>query len=110
MKKNLLSIILVAASTVPAIGAIPDAYTITPGNNATVTEITTIIVERSNEHNLEPYINRHITANGEKIAITQKANSAGNTITMTLATPIVQSGEYTLVIPEATFTYGYDYY
>lgn len=110
MKKNLLSIILVAATAVPAIGAIPDEYTITPGNNANVTEITTIIVERSNENNLDPYINRHITANGEKIAITQKANSAGNTITMTLATPIVQSGEYTLVIPKATFTYGYDYY
>ncbi|MBD5230869.1 MAG: leucine-rich repeat domain-containing protein [Bacteroidales bacterium] len=96
-----------APAQLPVQKTIPSGYTITPGQGAVVTKLETIAVEKRNEYYLEPYVvNRYVLVNDEKIAITQKANSQGNMITMVLATPVEKSGSYTVVIPKATFTYS----
>lgn len=100
------SMLSVSAAETPALKAIPSGYTITPGQGATVKTLETITVKKNNEYYMDPYINRHVMVNDEKIAITQKVSGGGNTITMTLATPVEKSGEYTIVIPKATFTYS----
>ncbi len=99
------SMLSVSATETATPKSIPSGYTITPGQGTTVKTLETITVKKNNEYYMDPYINRHVMVNDEKIAITQKVSGGGNTITMTLATPVEKSGEYTIVIPKATFTY-----
>lgn len=91
--------------------AIPEDFTITPGQGATVTSLKEIKVVT--EGHIETYVNRHISVNGEDIAVTQKTTGTyDNNLTLTLAKEFVQSGEYTIVIPKNVFEYNceYDYY
>lgn len=105
---------LLLASLVCAISAsaaIPEDFTITPGQGATVSSLKEIKVVT--EGHIETYVNRSITVNGESIGVTQKTTGTyDNNLTLTLAKEIVQSGEYTIVIPKNVFEYNceFDYY
>jgi len=110
MKKTLLisSAVLALAS---AQAAIPEGgWSVTPAPGATVESITTIVVKKTNEQYMDPYINRSIKINGEAYPVTQKASADGSSITMTLATPVEKPGEYEILVPERTFTYNYNYW
>lgn len=104
--KGILGVALAAIGSLTATASIPSGYTITPGNNATVTTLDVITLTKSNEYYLETYINRSIRVNGETIAIQQEANRQGTMITMTLTSPVTKSGTYEVVIPAGNFTYG----
>lgn len=109
MKKMLLLASLVCA--ISASAAIPEDFTITPGQGATVSSLKEIKVVT--EGHIETYVNRSITVNGESIGVTQKTTGTyDNNLTLTLAKEIVQSGEYTIVIPKNVFEYNceFDYY
>lgn len=106
--KQYLSIYFAAAATLGTLSAqaaIPSGYTVTPGNNATVTTIQKITVAKSGSFYHDPYINRSITVNGEQIAVTQKAINGDKAVEMTLATPIEQSGTYEIEVPARMFTW-----
>ena len=110
MKKHLL----IAAATLftgfaPALAAIPSGFSVTPDNGATVAELTTISVYNRSGY-MEPYVvNRYISINGEHYTFTAKASGQmDETLTFTLSSPVVQSGDYEIIIPEATFTTGWN--
>ena len=105
--KYFLASCLILCGTSEMSAAIPSGYTLSPGNNETVTKIETITLTKSNEYYLDAYVNRNIIVNGEVIPLDQEANLAGTKITMNLKTPVTKNGTYNLVIPAGNFTYGY---
>lgn len=106
MKKSLQLLLLLVGfmTALSSAAAIPDGYSVTPANNATVTSISKVTVSLRNCYYLDPYVNRSIKVNGEQIAVSQKATNSGGTIEMTLATPVDQSGTYTIEVPARMFT------
>lgn len=108
MKKTLLYLTLSTCTLLPAYAAIPDGgWSVTPKNGSTVDKITEITVSKTNEHYMDPYINRSVKINGEAISVTQKVTNNGGTVVMTLASPVEKSGTYEIVVPSRMFTYGY---
>ena len=66
MKKTLLYLTLSTCTLLPAYAAIPDGgWSVTPKNGSTVDKITEITVSKTNEHYMDPYINRSVKINGE---------------------------------------------
>lgn len=109
MKKHLLfTVISLLAASSAVSAAVPDAFTVTPEPGAKVNELTTVSVYNRSGY-MEPYVvNRYISINGEHYTFTAKASGMmDETLTFTLSSPVVQSGEYEIVIPAATFTYGF---
>lgn len=103
-----LQIAVVAAASIGSLStmaAIPSGYTVTPANNATVKTLSVITVAKSGSMYHDPYINRTITVNGEKIAVTQKAVNGGKAVEMTLSSAIDQSGTYKIEVPARMFTW-----
>lgn len=110
MKKSLLLFALAAGCVASAWAEIPDGWSVVPEEGSTVEKITELKVSKAYENSLDPYVNRSVKINGESIAITQKVSNDGGTMTMTLATPVEKSGTYTIVVPQGTFDYDYDWF
>ncbi len=109
-KKLLLSAMLLCAASVSSYGAIPDGWSVQPGDGETVEEIKTFVVKNS-IGGFDPYVNRKVKINGTDYAITQKVSGTKddtNTITIT-ADPITADGTYDIVIPAGTFDYNYNW-
>ena len=108
MKKTLLISALSLVLATPAFAVIPDGWNVTPGEGATVEKIETIVISKSTNSTLDTYVNRSVKINGESIAVTEKVSNTGWEITLTLATPVVKSGKYEIIVPKGTFDYDYN--
>lgn len=110
MKKSLLlTAVLAIVVSFPSMAAIPDGWTVTPGDGDVVTEIKTIVVQKDNGR-FDPYVNRVVKINNVDYPVTQKISGSTddvNTITLT-GDAIVADGTYNIVIPEGTFDYNYN--
>lgn len=88
-------------------GEVPSGWSVTPAPGSTVESITAVTA-KNNQGYLDPYLNRTLTIGGKPYTFkTSLSGMKDETITFTLDTPVTVSGEYEIVIPEATFTYSF---
>lgn len=109
-KSLLLTAVLTAAAALPSWGAVPDGWSVTPGDGDVVTEIKTIVVQKNNGR-FDPYVNCVVKINNIDYPITQKISGTTddiNTITLT-GDAITADGTYNIVIPAGTFDYDYNW-
>lgn len=109
--KQLLAAFTLGVCCFAASAAIPSKFTITPGADAVVDNITTIEIFTPTESDVYSYSKPDITINGSAVAVTYATSGSDNDLlTYTLAEPITEPGKYNIVIGAESFFYGlYEY-
>lgn len=108
LKTSLLSLVVAASLPIGAAAAVPKDYTVSPGDGATVEQITTITISCAEYEELASYPTPNITANGTPLSVTAKTSGTyNNVLTYTLDTPITEAGSYLIDIPAGAFWYEY---
>lgn len=108
--RTLLSAMLAISTSVFAYGAVPDGWSVQPGDGDNVEEIKTFVVKHTTGR-FDTYVNRKVVINGTDYPITQKVTGTYddvNTITLQ-QDAITADGTYNVVIPSGTFDYNYNW-
>lgn len=108
--RTLLSAMLAISASVFAYGAVPDGWSVQPGDGDNVEEIKTFVVKHTTGR-FDTYVNRKVVINGTDYPITQKVTGTYddvNTITLQ-QDAITADGTYNVVIPSGTFDYNYNW-
>lgn len=108
--RTLLSAMLAVSASVFAYGAVPDGWSVQPGDGDNVEEIKTFVVKHTTGR-FDTYVNRKVVINGTDYPITQKVTGTYddvNTITLQ-QDAITADGTYNVVIPSGTFDYNYNW-
>ncbi len=101
---------LAISASVFAYGAVPDGWSVQPGDGDNVEEIKTFVVKHTTGR-FDTYVNRKVVINGTDYPITQKVTGTYddvNTITLQ-QDAITTDGTYNVVIPSGTFDYNYNW-
>lgn len=101
---------LAISASVFAYGAVPDGWSVQPGDGDNVEEIKTFVVKHTTGR-FDTYVNRKVVINGTDYPITQKVTGTYddvNTITLQ-QDAITADGTYNVVIPSGTFDYNYNW-
>lgn len=101
---------LAISASVFAYGAVPDGWSVQPGDGDNVEEIKTFVVKHTTGR-FDTYVNRKVVINGTDYPITQKVTGTYddvNTITLQ-KDAITADGTYNVVIPSGTFDYNYNW-
>lgn len=109
-KRTILSVMLAISASVFAYGAVPDGWSVQPGDGDNVEEIKTFVVKHTTGR-FDTYVNRKVVINGTDYPITQKVTGTYddvNTITLQ-QDAITADGTYNVVIPSGTFDYNYNW-
>lgn len=109
-KRTILSAMLAISASVFAYGAVPDGWSVQPGDGDNVEEIKTFVVKHTTGR-FDTYVNRKVVINGTDYPITQKVTGTYddvNTITLQ-QDAITADGTYNVVIPSGTFDYNYNW-
>ena len=109
-KRTILSAMLAISASVFAYGAVPDGWSVQPGDGDNVEEIKTFVVKHTTGR-FDTYVNRKVVINGTDYPITQKVTGTYddvNTITLQ-QDAITTDGTYNVVIPSGTFDYNYNW-
>lgn len=107
--KNIITASVVwAAASLSGQAAIPSKFTVTPGEGAVVEQISTIEIFGQTESDLFSYPNPDIRINGQAVAVTHKTTGAdSDLLTYTLAQPVTEPGNYTIVVGAESFYYSW---
>lgn len=109
-RRTILSAMLAISASVFAYGAVPDGWSVQPGDGDNVEEIKTFVVKHTTGR-FDTYVNRKVVINGTDYPITQKVTGTYddvNTITLQ-QDAITADGTYNVVIPSGTFDYNYNW-
>lgn len=109
-KRTILSAMLAISASVFAYGAVPDGWSVQPGDGDNVEEIKTFVVKHTTGR-FDTYVNRKVVINGTDYPISQKVTGTYddvNTITLQ-QDAITADGTYNVVIPSGTFDYNYNW-
>lgn len=109
-KRTILSAMLAISASVFAYGAVPDGWSVQPGDGDNVEEIKTFVVKHTTGR-FDTYVNRKVVINGTDYPITQKVTGTYDDVnTITLQQDAITADDtYNVVIPSGTFDYNYNW-
>ncbi|MDE6283110.1 MAG: hypothetical protein K2L97_03870 [Muribaculaceae bacterium] len=106
--KHLIAAGILMAAGLPAMAAIPGKFIITPGENAVVEQITTIEIYGKTVSEIYSYPHPDIRINDQAVEVTSRTTGDEDDLLIyTLAQPITETGNYTIVIGEESFYYDW---